>query len=91
MRFHLFAVLLLLICATSFCGVRSVYQDLNRHRSTNDQFESCVAQRWNRGAYGRRGYWNNDRPPLPQGRRYYQGRYFGNFNNRFYGPQYGYF
>ena len=28
---------------------------------------------------------------LPQGRSYYNGRYFGNFNNRFYGPQYGYF
>ena len=28
---------------------------------------------------------------LPSGRRYYNGRYFGNLNNRFYGPQYGYF
>jgi hypothetical protein len=28
---------------------------------------------------------------LPAGRRYYNGRYFGNFNNRYYGPQYGYF
>lgn len=28
---------------------------------------------------------------LPVGRTYYGGRYFGNFNNRFYGPQYGYF
>ena len=28
---------------------------------------------------------------LPYGRTYYGGRYFGNFNNRFYGPQYGYF
>jgi hypothetical protein len=28
---------------------------------------------------------------LPRGRRYYGGRYFGSFNNRFYGPQYGYF
>ena len=28
---------------------------------------------------------------LPAGRNYYQGRYYGNFNNRFYGPQYGYF
>ncbi|EMI20345.1 secreted protein [Rhodopirellula maiorica SM1] len=28
---------------------------------------------------------------LPSGRSYYQGRYYGNFNNRFYGPQYGYF
>jgi len=27
----------------------------------------------------------------PFGRRYYGNRYFGNFNNRFYGPQYGYF
>ena len=28
---------------------------------------------------------------LPRGRRYYGGRYFGSFNDRFYGPQYGYF
>lgn len=28
---------------------------------------------------------------LPSGRNYYQGRYYGNLNNRFYGPQYGYF
>ena len=28
---------------------------------------------------------------LPTGRRYYNGRYYGNFNNRYYGPQYGYF
>lgn len=28
---------------------------------------------------------------LPRGRAYYNIRYFGNFNNRFYGPQYGYF
>ena len=28
---------------------------------------------------------------LPRGRAYYNNRYFGNFNNRFYGPQYGYF
>lgn len=28
---------------------------------------------------------------LPRGRRYYGGRYFGSFNNRFYGPQYGNF
>jgi hypothetical protein len=28
---------------------------------------------------------------LPRGRRYYNGRYFGPFNNRFVGPQYGYF
>lgn len=30
-------------------------------------------------------------PGLPRGRRYYGGRYFGQFNNRFYGPQYGNF
>lgn len=28
---------------------------------------------------------------LPAGRRYFGGRYFGQFNNRFYGPQYGNF
>lgn len=30
-------------------------------------------------------------PGLPIGRRYFGGRYFGQFNNRFYGPQYGNF
>lgn len=30
-------------------------------------------------------------PGLPRGRRYYGGRHFGQFNNRFYGPQYGNF
>lgn len=34
---------------------------------------------------------NQGRSRLPAGRSYYQGRYYGNFNNRFYGPQYGYF
>jgi hypothetical protein len=28
---------------------------------------------------------------LPRGQVYYNGRYFGDFNNRFFGPQYGYF
>ena len=28
---------------------------------------------------------------LPRGRRYYGGRFFGSFNNRYYGPQYGNF
>ena len=28
---------------------------------------------------------------LPRGQVYYGGRFFGSFNNRFYGPQYGYF
>jgi hypothetical protein len=31
------------------------------------------------------------RPALPRGQVYYGGRYFGSFNNRFYGPQYGNF
>lgn len=30
-------------------------------------------------------------PGLPRGRRYFGGRYFGQFNNRYYGPQYGNF
>lgn len=31
------------------------------------------------------------RPQLPRGQVYYGGRYFGSFNNRYYGPQYGNF
>jgi len=43
-----------------------------------------------RGTYPTRNL-NQGRSLLPSGRSYYQGRYYGNFNNRFYGPQYGYF
>ena len=39
---------------------------------------------YGRGARSMRG-------GLPGGRSYYNGRYYGNYNNRFYGPQYGYF
>ena len=38
------------------------------------------------GGYGRGGTGG-----LPYGSRYYNGRYFGSLNDRFYGPQYGYF
>jgi hypothetical protein len=31
------------------------------------------------------------RPALPRGQVYYGGRFFGSFNNRYYGPQYGNF
>jgi hypothetical protein len=39
---------------------------------------------------------SSPRPPrrtdgLPTGRSYFGNRYYGNFNNRFFGPQYGYF
>jgi hypothetical protein len=43
---------------------------------------------WNAQSRSRRSVGT---PGLPQGRRYYGGRYFGQFNNRFYGPQYGNF
>jgi hypothetical protein len=46
---------------------------------------AAARSRSQRSAYGNGG------SQLPAGRRYYNGRYFGNFNNRFYGPQYGYF
>ncbi|GAA4460804.1 hypothetical protein [Novipirellula rosea] len=42
------------------------------------------------GSYPTRNL-NSRATRLPSGRSYYQGRYYGNFNNRFYGPQYGYF
>ncbi len=46
-----------------------------------------------RGSYGyyRRFNSGNGSRAVPAGRRYYDGRYFGNYNNRYYGPQYGYF
>ena len=43
------------------------------------------------GANSRRGSGRGMRGGVPGGRTYYNGRYFGNYNNRFYGPQYGYF
>jgi hypothetical protein len=54
----------------------------------------AAGPRWRRNAgpeYGSGSGGNYGQPSLPQGRRYYNGRYFGNFNNRYYGPQYGYF
>ena len=44
-----------------------------------------------RGPVIRQGADAYGRPALPRGQVYYGGRYFGSFNNRFYGPQYGYF
>lgn len=43
------------------------------------------------GNYSNGNNSNNSNYGLPRGRRYYNNRYFGNFNNRYYGPQYGYF
>lgn len=43
----------------------------------------------NGGGYGRGA--RSMRGGVPGGRTYYNGRYYGNYNNRFYGPQYGYF
>lgn len=54
--------------------------------------EAAAHVRRNRRAYSRGGYSSGGlNQALPGGRRYYGGRYFGNFNNRYYGPQYGYF
>jgi hypothetical protein len=42
--------------------------------------------------FGRAQYSSRTGPRrLPTSRTYYNGHYYGNFNNRFYGPQYGYF
>ena len=46
------------------------------------------------GGYGganARSYRGLPQSGVPAGRTYYNNRYYGNFNNRFYGPQYGYF
>lgn len=50
-----------------------------------------VVPQWRRSrAYPTRNL-QQGRTRLPSGRSYYEGRYYGNYNNRFYGPQYGYF
>lgn len=47
--------------------------------------------RWRDGILGQSDNSRTLPSGLPRGRTYFQGRYFGNFNNRLYGPQYGYF
>ena len=58
---------------------------------TLDSPNNIVQQSRGREHSGQRQYRPSSGYTLPAGRRYYNGRYFGNFNNRFYGPQYGYF
>ena len=56
-------------------------QNDRQARIVRDTGARATVQPSNGGSVGR----------LPSGRNYYQGQYYGNFNNRFYGPQYGYF
>ena len=66
------------------------------------QCERCQQLRWEaantwsmNGFRGRAGGVMSPLAPrtmgLPVGRPYYGHRYFGNYNNRWYGPQYGHF
>ncbi len=58
----------------------------------DENVEAAAYTRRNRRTNARSGYSSGGmNQALPGGRRYYGGRYFGNFNNRYYGPQYGYF
>jgi hypothetical protein len=65
---------------------------LNRQGSVEVQ---VAAGTWHHRGTSRpasyRGYGFQGMGTLPTGRRTWQGRYFGNINNRYYGPQYGYF
>lgn len=63
-----------------------VYSQANSRYDCNRNGTSV----WQRG-YGRGDTSRTTPNGLPRGRTYYNGRYFGNFNNRYYGPQYGYF
>lgn len=57
------------------------------------QCEYCRARR--AGLYNGDAWYSNGstsgRNQLPFGRRYYGGRYYGSFRDRYYGPQYGNF
>jgi hypothetical protein len=79
-------------------GLALLYADRTRDSApTNSADEARVSQRYgcqncpqNGGSY-RQGSGRTTRGGVPGGRTYYNGRYYGNYNNRFYGPQYGYF
>lgn len=60
---------------------RAPTQNDRQSRVVRDSGARATVQPSSGGSVGR----------LPSGRNYYQGQYYGNFNNRFYGPQYGYF
>jgi hypothetical protein len=79
-------------------GVALLDAGLTRGSSRTRSAEKArVSQRYgcqNCPQYGgsyRRGDGRTMRGGVPGGRTYYNGRYYGNYNNRFYGPQYGYF
>jgi len=59
--------------------------------NTHNQGYISNSNHSNHGHYPSSGPGSNGNYGLPQGRRYNNGRYFGNFLNRYYGPQYGYF
>ncbi|GAA5509579.1 hypothetical protein [Novipirellula caenicola] len=89
-----------LICAAAFFagpGEAQAEGLFNRLRSANQRstmptrvWSAPTSSRSMMGGYPTRNL-NSRATRLPSGRSYYQGRYYGNFNNRFYGPQYGYF
>ena len=70
-------ILLTLLCLTATPTVRA---DDGYYYPARGQGNAAMYRGSYRGGSG-----------LPAGRRYYNGRYFGNLNNRYYGPQYGYF
>ncbi len=79
-------------------GLALLNADRTRGNTQANSGESArVSQRYGcqncpqNGASNRRGSGRAMRGGVPGGRAYYNGRYYGNYNNRFYGPQYGYF
>lgn len=64
-----------------------------QQRRANSYYHTSPQSQWQYGSGGSMQGMSpgNSGYGLPLGRRYYNGRYYGNFNNRFYGPQYGYF
>lgn len=89
-----FALLLALVASTSFAQEQRGRGRWLAPRAGNTYQAQPWAPRMQAG-FSTQGMGTRSPAPgrsqLPAGRSYYQGRYFGNLNNRFYGPQYGYF
>ena len=80
-----------------FCGATQAGNPAVRQRQTSQSRSIYQSghETWLQSVIGRPAV-ANPRPMqrtigLPTGRAYYGNRYYGNFNNRYFGPQYGYF
>ena len=86
------SIALMLVLTICLAGQASADGFADRFRRLMGRGANPAVRSWDapRYRYPTRNL-DQQRTRLPSGRSYYQGRYYGNLGNRFYGPQYGYF